>query len=293
MANVIDGIADHPKPGETAQWWSQQNKLLMARYLDPEEVAYFDFFTSSDVPPALRIGRGLTNLTNLTAEDKEKGKKYFGDGAGAMNQFVNYENRRRIVAHYVCTHPATIQYELALYRLTRDVIPPLFIAERAYEVVTGQEAFTGEKLSRIRAGVDLLIAVVLARVLSAAAGANARVRPPSASLTDPIYDLPPRGGMKINGRWYTEHALERMAPDTPQIRAELRTRAAERLTELGFTPGTEAYNTCLARALQKIDPRGIPPSVVEAEILRPGSTNVRVITVRGERVVVTVMLRNE
>ena len=96
----------------------------------------------------------------------------------------------------------------------------------------------------------------------------------------------------INGRWYTEHALERMAPDTPQIRAELVSRISLRLQKLGINPGSEAWSACYGRALQKIDPRGIPPRVVEAEISAPGSTNVRVITARGKSVVVTVMPRH-
>ncbi len=33
--------------------------------------------------------------------------------------------------------------------------------------------------------------------------------------------MPEGGGTFINGRWYVEHALERMAPRTPQVMAEL------------------------------------------------------------------------
>lgn len=36
------------------------------------------------------------------------------------------------------------------------------------------------------------------------------------------------GGAFINGRWYTEHALERIAPKTPQVMATLEARALER-----------------------------------------------------------------
>src|SRR4029453_6584545 len=69
---------------------------------------------------------------------------------------------------------------------------------------------------------------------------------PQRALTEPIYDLPAEGGgMEINGRWYSEHALERMAPDTPQVRAELRTKAIERLRKLGITPDSAAYDRCL------------------------------------------------
>ena len=36
------------------------------------------------------------------------------------------------------------------------------------------------------------------------------------------------GGALINGRWYTEHALERMAPRTPEVMGELERRFSER-----------------------------------------------------------------
>jgi hypothetical protein len=290
MGNVIDGIAQNPKPGDAATWWSKQDPQMMVGNLDDEEQGYLDLFNSAEVPAELRIGRGIADISTITNEDKEKAKKKFGDRPEALAQWVNWENRRRIMAHYVYTHPATVQYELGLYRLSRDVIPPFFIFERVYELFTGEEAFTGDKVSRVRAAFDLVLAVVIGRVLRAAAGAKATLRPPTRALTDPIYDMPADGGgMNINGRWYTEHALERMAPDTPQIRAELRTRAAARLAKLGIAPNSAAYDTCMARALEKIDPRGIPPSVVEAEIGRPGSTNVKVITARQGRIVITVM----
>ena len=43
------------------------------------------------------------------------------------------------------------------------------------------------------------------------------------------WDMPQKGKI-INGRYYTKHALERMAPDIPQVRAELELRA----TRCGF-----------------------------------------------------------
>ncbi len=43
--------------------------------------------------------------------------------------------------------------------------------------------------------------------------------------------------------------------------------------------------------MQKIDPRGVPPSVVEAEIAKPGSTGVKAIKAKGGQVVVTVIPR--
>lgn len=83
------------------------------------------------------------------------------------------------------------------------------------------------------------------------------------------------GGALINGRWYSEHALERMAPRTPQVMAKLEARALTRASAEGLQPGTEEFGRWLYR--NGPSPRGIPSSVVEAEIINPGSTNIRVI----------------
>ncbi len=83
------------------------------------------------------------------------------------------------------------------------------------------------------------------------------------------------GGAFINGRWYVEHALERMAPRTPQVMAELEARALKRANAKGLLPGTEEFGKWMNR--NGPNPRNIPPSVVEAEIAQPGSTGVRVI----------------
>lgn len=47
------------------------------------------------------------------------------------------------------------------------------------------------------------------------------------------------GGGKINGREYSQHAMERMAPDTPQVRAELSRRAEKAATQRGLKVGTQ------------------------------------------------------
>ena len=100
--------------------------------------------------------------------------------------------------------------------------------------------------------------------------------------------LPERGGgATINGRWFTEHALERMAPRNPQVMAILDARMLERAKAAGLKPQTPAFGEWLK--LNRPDPRGIPPSVVEAEISMPGSTGIRVIqNLNGD--VKTVML---
>ncbi|MED1739328.1 T7SS effector LXG polymorphic toxin [Bacillus swezeyi] len=71
------------------------------------------------------------------------------------------------------------------------------------------------------------------------------------------------GGGKIAGRKYSQHALERMAPDTPEVRATLTSRAIKKAKEKGFKPQTKEYNNF---AKKYIDPRNIPPSVIEDAI---------------------------
>ena len=223
--------------------------------------------------------------------------KHFGKKPGDALRYANYENRRRIIAHYVYTHPATIRVQLGLYRLFRDVNPLHFALERGWQIGSGKEMFTKIPVSRIGAALEFTAVLALmygiGMALKSVKPQTTPVRGRGKSLNDPIYDLPKGGGgMKIGNRWYTEHALERMAPNTPQVRAQIRTQVTARLKRLGFKPGHPAYDKVLHKALQKIDPRGVPPSVVEAELLRPGSTNVRVISANRKQVVVTVIPRS-
>jgi hypothetical protein len=82
------------------------------------------------------------------------------------------------------------------------------------------------------------------------------------------------GGGLINNRWYTEHALERMAPNTPQVMAKLEARFFERAKVVKPKLNTQEFlKWCRENSP---NPRGVPPSVVEAEIANPGSSGVRV-----------------
>jgi hypothetical protein len=62
-------------------------------------------------------------------------------------------------------------------------------------------------------------------------------------------------GCTINGRYYTIHALERMAPPTKEVIEELERRALMK----GYARGTDKFN-------DYVQPRGVPPSVVEDSI---------------------------
>ncbi len=127
-----------------------------------------------------------------------------------------------------------------------------------------------------------------------------RIEGPSKAGVEWSFRNIPEGGATITGRKYSEHALERMAPNTPEIRAELRTKADKIAGEKGLVPGSKEYNEFINKY---VDPRGITPTVVE-DVIRntkpaPGNTpgtfvhenaNVRVI-VNSNGDVVTVIPR--
>lgn len=77
-----------------------------------------------------------------------------------------------------------------------------------------------------------------------------------------VWDMT-EGGRIINGREYSQHAMERMAPDTPPVRAELSRRGEALAESKGLQVGTlEYYQFC-----QKyVNPRNISPSVIEDAI---------------------------
>lgn len=77
-----------------------------------------------------------------------------------------------------------------------------------------------------------------------------------------VWDMKEGGGI-INGREYSQHAMERMAPDTPSVRAELSRRAEALAESKGLQVGTQEYYQFCQKY---VDPRNIPPSVIEDAI---------------------------
>ena len=103
-----------------------------------------------------------------------------------------------------------------------------------------------------------------------------RIPQKTCAIKNSSWVLPKEGGGAFNGtRWYTEHALERMAPKTPQVMAELESRFIGRAKIASQKLNPQRFNEWCIKNTPK--PRGIPPSVVEAEILQPGSTGVSVV----------------
>jgi prefoldin subunit 5 len=80
-------------------------------------------------------------------------------------------------------------------------------------------------------------------------------------------------GSIINGRRYSKHALERMAPNTSEVRAELYKRATNIAKSKGLEPTTKEYSDFVNKY---VDPRNIPPMVIEDAVKNttaiPGNT---------------------
>lgn len=292
--DIVYSISELQKPIPVREFWhahAETNRAAWAHPLSEIEQGYIDAFTDPSTPAPLRMSSPV-NPTNLTSEDLDRANRFFGTGTGAAEQYANYENRERIMAHYFYRHPATVRLLLGFYRFFRDINPVHFAFERGWQIGGGREMFTGEEASRLGAAFEfaasLAIVYGLGKAVQGTRPQSGTPPSPQRPLDSPIWDLPAEGGgMRLNGRWYTEHALERMAPNTLAVRTQIEIRVRARLERIGIRPEHPAYD----KIMKKIDPRGISPRVVEAEIMKPGSTNVRVITAnRGQRVV-TVMPR--
>ncbi|MEH7040400.1 N-acetylmuramoyl-L-alanine amidase family protein [Bacillus pseudomycoides] len=157
---------------------------------------------------------------------------------------------------------------------TLDIMPILNVPKEAIQMYQGKEIGTDRKYgpSDYAMGVLSVATGGTVKTIGKVVGTVADLEKKAKNLekatqgTSGIGWSMPRGGGVINGRKYSEHALERMAPDTVEIRAELNTRAREMAAKKGYKPGTAEYEALFA----KIDPRGMTPNVVE-DIIKNGS----------------------
>lgn len=136
------------------------------------------------------------------------------------------------------------------------------------ELSTGIDSVTGKPLTKqdrllkmtTLANSMLTAGVAVKGVVDV--GKTTTVKKASGAVDDISWSLN-KNGATINGRKYSGHALERMAPDTPDIRAQLHTRAQEIAKGKGYVPGTREYSDFIKKYVQ---PRNVPPSVIEDAI---------------------------
>jgi len=150
--SVIPHI-DGEKPLDAAMWKAGEftdNASNFADDLTNDEEAYLAYFNKDRVDP-----------NNLSEKQQGRAKELFGDAKDANESFANWKDRANIVKHYAWTHPATVNSMMGLYRLSRDVNPITFSYERGWQVTSGKELFTGETVSRARAGAEFFAAIAL------------------------------------------------------------------------------------------------------------------------------------
>ncbi len=166
--DVVYQIATIQKPGDVAQWWAdvpKKNRQDWAHPLSEMEQGYIDAMRDSSVPGAIQM-RAPVNPKNLTAEERKDAERMFGSTSSDFERYSNFENRRRIIAHYVLTHPATVALQLGIYRLFRDVNPIHFALERGWQMGSGKEMFTEQPVSRLGAAVEFFAALAISYGIS-------------------------------------------------------------------------------------------------------------------------------
>jgi hypothetical protein len=178
--DVIQQLVRLQKPGDVATWWASGPKVSPKQWIHPLshwEREYLQSMSSPTVPAPLRMPPPL-EPGRLTPQEVREARQLVGGGANAAQRYVPFESRRRIVAHYVLTHPATIRLQLGLYALARDSNPLHFALERGWQVGRGQEMFTEQEVSRLGAAAEffaaLAVGVAVERAMSLAHAPSSR-----------------------------------------------------------------------------------------------------------------------
>ena len=159
--DVIQQILLLQTPGAVQAWWNSSPWEDIAHWSHPLsewERKYAEAMSAETVPEALRMWP-LVTPERLTPEQREDMERRLGTRAAAAAGYAHWENRRRIVKHYFMTHPATLQQFLGLYGLARDFNPLHFALERGWQMGSGQEMFTEEKVSQLGAAQEFFTAL--------------------------------------------------------------------------------------------------------------------------------------
>ncbi|HLL52960.1 MAG TPA: hypothetical protein VK447_05400 [Myxococcaceae bacterium] len=200
-SDVVLRILHLRLPGAVMDWWASGPAVAPERWTHPLsewERKYLEKMSAASVPEPVRM-RPPVAPERLTAEQREEAERLFGTGHSAAQSFSNRENRRRIVNHYVMTHPRTVRMMLTQYGLARDVNPLFFAVERGWQVGGGEEMFTREDVSRLGAAAEfftaLAVGVAVNKVmLSARPAPPEGLRPPSEPMPGPRREGPPPPG---------------------------------------------------------------------------------------------------
>ncbi|HLL54900.1 MAG TPA: hypothetical protein VK447_15200 [Myxococcaceae bacterium] len=190
--DVIARILILRSPGAVKDWWAAGPGTEPERWTHPLsewERKYVEKMSASTVPEPVRMWPPV-EPGRLTPEQLAEAKRLFGTGPSVAESFANRENRRRIVNHYVKTHPATLRMLLAQYGLARDVNPLFFSLERGWQVGGGKEMFTAQDVSRLGAAAEFFTALAVGVATNKLVGA---VRPAPPEGVRPLPKSVPAG----------------------------------------------------------------------------------------------------
>ena len=151
--DVIQQILLLRKPLDVVFWWASgpgEDLEHWSHPLSEWELKYAQAMSAATVPEPIRMWP-LVTPQRLTPEQTEDMEQRLGTGAAAAEGYAHWENRRRIVKHYAVTHPATTQLLVALYGLTRDLLPLSFALERGWQMGSGKELVTEREVSQLGA----------------------------------------------------------------------------------------------------------------------------------------------
>ncbi|HLL53218.1 MAG TPA: hypothetical protein VK447_06725, partial [Myxococcaceae bacterium] len=190
--DVIQRMLVIGKPGDVAQWWRAGPRMEPERWAHPLsewERAYLETMSAPTVADPVRMWAPV-NPERLTPEQLDEAERLFGVGPDLARAFANWENRRRMVGHYVWTHPATIRLLLTGYGFARDTHPLSFALERGWQVAGGKEMFTQEDVSRLGAVAEFFTALAVGFaankvMLSVRPAPPEGIRPPSEPIPAP------------------------------------------------------------------------------------------------------------
>jgi len=200
--DVILRILMLRKPSDVVRWWESGPGIEPERWTHPLsewERKYVEKMSAASIPEPVRMWPPV-EPDRLTPKQHEEAERLFGGGPMVAESYANRENRRRIVNHYVNTHPATLRLSLTQYGFMRDINPFSFSLERGWQVGSGKEMFTEQDVSRLGAAAEfftaLAIGVATSKVmLSARPAPPEGVRPPAEQVPGPRSEgSPPRAG---------------------------------------------------------------------------------------------------
>ena len=142
------------KPGQLAD-------LIGTMKGDP--LRYSDSLNENELGYAKQYGTNLLNEKNLSDAQIAKAQGMFPDlGLNfAKQSFANFTNKTTLLKGAI--KEDTYGMMADMYRMARDLNPLHFAFERGSEIGSGQEMFTGENVSRTRAGTELALAIAIGK----------------------------------------------------------------------------------------------------------------------------------